>query len=137
MSRPRLWLALLLLVPTGCSDGRLKCYPVSGQVFVDGQPAEGALVYFFPVNAGDPQAMRATGPADASGAFVMSTYVTGDGVPAGEYLVAFEWLEKHRLKGTFEGADRLKGKYYPAEKSEFRVTVQKHPMKDLRFDLKP
>ena len=103
--------AVMLAIP-GCGDGRLSCHPVRGELFINGQPAHGAKVYFFPVEA--PKDQRANcpiGQVDEAGKFAITTYIEGDGAPAGEYIVCCEWPNKHQLKGTFEGSDRLEGKF--------------------------
>ena len=46
-------------IDLGCGDGRLSCHPVRGELFINGQPAHGAKVYFFPVEA--PKDQRAKG----------------------------------------------------------------------------
>ena len=133
---PGLAAVLLLSVP-GCGDGRLTCHPVRGQVFVDGKPAHGAKVYFFPVNPpSDHRANCPIGQVDESGSFTVTTYAEGDGAPAGEYILCFDWPSLHPIKQTFDGGDRLDGKYYSKEASQFRFTVNPGPNETQRFDLK-
>src|SRR5262245_60447561 len=116
-------LVALTAIP-GCGDGKLQCHPVRGEVFVNGQPAYGAKVFFFPVEAPkDSRANCPIGQVDEAGKFALSTYSEGDGAPAGEYIVCFEWPNKHPIKGTFEGSDRLGGKFYNKAESTHRFTV--------------
>ena len=37
----------------GCGDGKIRTYPVTGTVLVDGQPADGAMVIFCPVEGSE------------------------------------------------------------------------------------
>ncbi len=53
-------------------------HPVSGHVFYEGKPAGGAVVILH--SAGEAvNASRPRGRADATGAFELTTYETGDG----------------------------------------------------------
>lgn len=134
MSAPSLWgrrtavaLALTfgLLTLSACSDGRKPTFPVRGRIMVDGKPAPDCFVMFHPVD-NDPVRVCPITQADADGYFSISSYVSGDGAPAGEFIVTFEWRARSGLlKNNFEGPDRLKGKYYDVKKSTFRVKVEK------------
>lgn len=127
--------AVLTAVP-GCGDGRLTCHPVRGQLFVGGKPAHGGKVYFFPVSPpSDPRANCPIGQVDEAGAFTVTTYVQGDGAPAGEYVLCFEWPARHPIKGTFDGGDRLGGKYMTKDESRHRVTINPGENDIPRFDL--
>lgn len=77
-------LALLLAV-AGCSS-KYTPVPVSGEVTLDGQPVDGATVYFYAV--GDAKEGRpATGQTDKEGKFRLSTLGTNDGALPGTYKV--------------------------------------------------
>ncbi|AMV26029.1 hypothetical protein VT84_16640 [Gemmata sp. SH-PL17] len=139
----KLW-AYLVLVPfvfllASCSDGRKKCYPISGKILVDGKPAADCFIYLYPANPADGEGKDRTIPlavADENGAFALSTYGTGDGAPAGDYIVTFTWRERSGLlKNQYEGKDRLNGKYATVEKSPVRLTVEKKPTELPPFEL--
>jgi hypothetical protein len=86
--------SLSLAVLSLCSCGPpIKVHPASGQVFVDGQPAVGALVVLHPIDPSAKVAAKPSGRVDASGSFVLSTFRPRDGAPAGEYRVAIAWLD--------------------------------------------
>jgi hypothetical protein len=85
-------LAAVLLCPACAGDGHKAVYPVRGRVLVDGKPAARALVSFHPVGDGGRDAVHPTGYVDADGRFTLTTYVTGDGAPTGEYRVSVVWL---------------------------------------------
>lgn len=100
----------------GCSPSRpigeipLKTTPVSGQVFVDGEPAWGLRVTFHP----DPDTTRLARSvevmADQDGMLVVGTYKRGDGLPAGYYYVTFKWMQSEGFGGASK--DRLNGLYH-------------------------
>ena len=138
-ARPRfrllalLLLGCLLAVPA-CSSGRKKCYPVSGELYVDGKPAPDVFVYLHSVDQTDLHLLY--GQTAEDGTFRIATYVSADGAPAGEYIVTFEWPERSGLlKQNFDGPDRLKKRYFEKDKSNYRVTVKKEPLVIPRFDL--
>ncbi len=91
----------------GCGDGlpRQATYQVSGKVLLDGKPVPGATLVFHPV---DPTKFKwkevAQGRTDDQGNFTLTTYITGDGAPAGEYRVGIALLEV----ADDDGADQVK-----------------------------
>ena len=73
-------------------SNRLPVYPVKGTVLVDGKPAKGVQLSFWPENgAADVGAYSPQAETDENGAFVLSTYEPGDGAPAGKYSVTARW----------------------------------------------
>jgi hypothetical protein len=137
------WRIAILLGPAllastiGCGQGddRLTAYPVTGEVFVDGKPATDCFVYFNPVVPDSKHPMRPYGQVDSAGKFSISTYLSGDGAPPGEYIVTFEWLTYQPLGNQWGGPDKLGDKYSDPKKSEFRVKVEEKPMQLKRFEL--
>jgi len=97
---------------------RAKTVPLTGTVLVNGKPEEGVTVYCHPINGGVENRVL-SGTTDASGNVFISTYVSGDGVPPGEYALTFKWLEK----GPGDAKDLLKGRYTNPDKSEYKVTA--------------
>jgi hypothetical protein len=128
-----LGLALALALPAcSRSDGRIKVYPVHGKVLVKGKPPVEAIVRFHPAdgNTSDPHWIH--GQVDGEGRFALSTYVTGDGAPAGEYVVTIEWNERSGpLKTEFTGPDRLKGRYKDPKTSKIRFRVEAQPLNEM------
>jgi hypothetical protein len=133
----RAWLffgafALLGLLPACGGPHRKTVYPTHGKVLVNGKPAADAFVHFTPVNPGDPEPANAYGQVDETGSFAASTYVSGDGVAAGEYILTLEWPERSGiLKNDFGGPDRLKGRYKDPKTSKFRFTVEKKSLNEV------
>ena len=97
--------------------GKLKTYPVTGTVLVDGKPADGAMVIFCPINPGpEIEQLRPSGKTDATGAFALMTFESGDGAPAADYKVLVKWpapaqVDARDGRGGRPGPDRLRGKY--------------------------
>lgn len=118
-------LALIVLSFCGCgNNGRIPTYSVKGSVFVDGQPAKEAFVTFHP-RVGEPgKTLIPSAKVDETGAFSVSTYVAGDGAPAGEYDVTIKWPVRYNPISTLWEGDKLKGRYSNPQKTELKVTVE-------------
>jgi hypothetical protein len=86
--------ALVALAAVSCSGGGPALYPARGQVFVRGQPAEGAVVVLHPLDDAPLNAPKPSGRVGADGSFVLGTRAPGDGAPAGKYGVAIAWIDK-------------------------------------------
>jgi hypothetical protein len=120
----------------GCSEektpsyNRVPTFPVKGQVLVDGAPANYLKVKLNSVGeAATPVDVSAF--TDAEGKFMIGTYDGGDGAPAGEYKLTFEWGAINLFTGRYEGPDKLNGRYSDAAKSEFPLTVKEGNETDL------
>lgn len=123
-------LVLAVLVAAGCggSDGRVKLYPASGKVLVNGQPGVGARLVFYPVaqQAGKQQPPAPVGEVGADGYFRLQTFKPDDGAPTGEYKVTITWLEPPPANalGIFDQKDRLGGRYSNPEKSKLSASIK-------------
>jgi hypothetical protein len=89
------WLLPLLgaaLVCSACGkdDGRVPVFPVHGHVLLDGKPIPYAFVVFHPVDGSGRDDIRPRAHAEADATFSLSTYDSGDGAPAGEYVVTVQ-----------------------------------------------
>jgi predicted small lipoprotein YifL len=119
MSRT-LMIALFALAAAGCGSKGPVLVPVSGKVLVNGKPAEHAIVVLHPVTASDQPKPRGTVATD--GSFTLTTNVTGDGAPPGEYRVTVEqWLAG--AKADDPPTSRLPAKYAKPETSGLTATV--------------
>lgn len=116
---------------------RVPTYPIRGQVFVDGKPAALVQVVCHPAEGTESKVVTSIGAlTDNSGNFEISTYEGGDGAPAGTYKLTFMWGQYSLMTARYGGPDKLKGRYYDAEKSKFVVVVEKGKPADLgRIDL--
>jgi hypothetical protein len=117
-------LVLLLAGCTGSSGDRVKTYPVSGNIYVNGQPAAGAVVECYAVDDPKLLALRPHAIAGPDGSFKLTTYNTGDGAPAGSYALTVKWPAPPRPTQE-TGPDRLKGRYADPKRPARRITV--HP----------
>ncbi|WP_166827788.1 hypothetical protein [Thalassoroseus pseudoceratinae] len=113
------------LLLSGCSSKpsyqEADVYPVSGSVSVNGKPAAGVIVVFHPqTDTGMTKGNKPYTTTGEDGTFQVTTYVTGDGAPAGEYIVTLIWPVNPRGPSP----DRLKGRYAKPEQSEIKVTIQ-------------
>ena len=127
----------LIVLSTGCKKkkGWLETYEVKGVILVDGKPASKVFITLHPKNLSDDRPYTCFGQSDENGEFVMSTFVNGDGAPAGEYDVTFTWpLRKNPISTLWEG-DKLNGRYKDKAKSVFQVTIEKEPQELPPFKL--
>ncbi|QJW99420.1 hypothetical protein [Frigoriglobus tundricola] len=118
--------AACALVCSSCGPSGL--YPVTGKVFVNGEPAVGATVSFVRKGAADPlKEPNAQGVVGEDGTFTLSG-PGGAGAPAGDYVVLIEWKEgagKARGRApALSAPDRLKKKYLDADKPLLTATVE-------------
>jgi hypothetical protein len=104
---------------------------VRGEVFVgqgkDRKPAAGAVVVFHPAAPAAGDVPRPTAHVGEDGTFELTTYVKGDGAPAGAYAITIEWIPPrppppHRPKQI---GDRLKGRYSDSQRSKISYSVEK------------
>ncbi len=133
----RRWCVLLIgLAAIGaCSRGdpsRKPTFPVQGEVYVDGQPAGQLAVTCHNVQGMDTKNPTTTAAfTDEAGKFRLSTYLSGDGVPEGEYVLTFLWGRHNLISMTYGGPDKLKNRYDDPKKSKVRFTIEKGKPLDL------
>jgi hypothetical protein len=114
----------------GCKRSRLDelplRFPVQGKIFVGDKPAEGAVIAFHPVKKAEGPSSTSRGTADSQGKFSLTTYVSGDGAPEGEYIVTVYWPERP-LNPNGEGhdlpVDKLRGKFANPAASKLRARI--------------
>jgi hypothetical protein len=92
MNRKLTVLAGLLSVALlcGCGGGSKPwetVHPAKGVVLKKGKPIKDAELLFFPQDELVPESVRPRARTTENGEFVVSTYGTGDGAPAGSYKV--------------------------------------------------
>lgn len=114
-------IGLVAITLAGCgSGGRLATFPVSGQVMIDGEPAEDVVVRFFhqdPEVTGDSR--FPVGKTDSDGRFRLNTAIDAPGAIAGVYRVSFAWMSGNELTSS----DRFDGKYSDPSKTGVEVEV--------------
>lgn len=124
MTNRLFWHAVLLLAVAcwGCSkprlgEPRMKTYPVTGVVTVDGEPAAFLEIECHPES--DTELKRPViAVTNTEGRFSIGTYESGDGLPEGSYVLTFKWVEM-----GIAAVDKLKGAYADPQKSDYKVTV--------------
>jgi hypothetical protein len=120
----------------GCaeeSQNRKQTSTVSGTISVDGiAPGSPVKVGCESVNGLDEKNPTVSWcMTDPDGAFSISTYEQGDGVPAGDYALTFVWGEMNPISMSYGGEDKLGGRYDTQEKSPTRFTVSQGKPVDL------
>ena len=138
----RHWQPVLLaaIVLTGCPSTpppggvRVKTFPVTGIVHVDGEPTKGVSIGFYP-QTNVAVKFQSSATTDASGKFSPMTYVAGDGLPEGTYKLIFIKDESEPspmgMLGDAEFKDGLKGLYAVLGKSTHEFTVTKGGKNDF------
>src|SRR5262245_28750758 len=110
----------------GCGKkGWLTTYPVKGTVVVDGKPAKEVFVTFHPREDVANRPYLPSGRTIENGEFVLSTFVEGDGAPAGEYDVTITWPVRFNPISTLWEGDKLKGQYKDKARPAATVTIEK------------
>ncbi|MCL4207686.1 MAG: hypothetical protein KJ000_34820 [Pirellulaceae bacterium] len=142
----RLWWCLLLgaaCIGCGTKSKEMPVVPVSGQMFVQSRPAEGALVVLHPLGDlanGDWSLGYPRGSVSADGSFRISTYRSDDGAPEGQYRVLVSWTQQAEGSETGdpedETPDLLQERYCDPERSTLEATVNGPSTELPKFDLK-
>jgi hypothetical protein len=115
-------LAPALLFLSGCGEKWAEVFPVTGTVKYNGQIPVGALIVLLPVAPAAPDAVVPTGTVKDDGTFVITSYESGDGAPAGDYVATIQWYKfNEKLGGS--GPNVLPADYSSAKSSPIKVTV--------------
>lgn len=98
---------------------------VTGRVTVDGKPPGSPIsITCHPEGEADVEHPTITqGLTDNDGAFSLSTYEQGDGVPPGEYRLTFFWGKFNPISVSFSGPDQLKKRYDTPAKSPIQFSA--------------
>jgi hypothetical protein len=96
---------------------------ITGEVYVDGNPAESVSVNCLPRIDEKGQRGASTLTA-ADGTFRFTSFENGDGLPEADYVLTFFWGTMNLNAMRYEGPDKLKGRYGDPKASQFQVTVQ-------------
>lgn len=136
------WVVLATAALSGCPRAGhrpLLVYPVNGELFVDGKPAENAVIAFHPVNRTEWASATSRAVVDREGRFSLTTYAANDGAPEGEYVVTVYWPERP-LDPAGEGdslpTDKLGRKFASVSQSPLRALLRQQPVNLARVDLK-
>ena len=114
---------------SACGNTRKPVYPVQGKVVYNGKAVPQALVVFHPVGGTTKDAARPSAHTDNEGQFTLTTYVSNDGAPLGEYVVTVHWtpLVKTREGDLTPGPDKLPAVYGKPDTTKLRIWVNEGP----------
>jgi len=119
------FLAMLPVVfSSGCrkkTSSALKIHPVSGVVFFEGNPAEGAAVRLHPVD--DPNSRMFVGTVGADGSFQITTQIANDGAPEGKYIITLIYPKTTMMDDVVKEEDLFNGRFSEPSRSIFSVEV--------------
>ena len=127
--------ACCVVALVGCSG----LVNVSGTVPVDGQPADGVNLRFFP-EGDNPEAIPSSATSGDGGKFSMTTNMES-GLPKGKYKVSADWPDPNYKPPNQGGLsfgdpepapDLLKGRYRGNGRLDAEITG---PVSDLKFEL--
>jgi len=117
---------ICLLLLAGCNETS-ALVQVRGKVLVDGKPAEGASVLFFPQPAGAGDV--AAGATDASGQYSLLSNLE-PGIAPGSYKITVSWPEpakkdsKVSVMGDFKDPpDLLRGRYSDPNRTKLTAEI--------------
>lgn len=127
--------AISVVFAAGCGPTGPVRYPISGQVIVDGAPAERVLVQLIRQQEGADTAsgndVYPSGYTDANGQFTIRKDQSSPGAIEGKYRVVFSWLSS----GELDAFDKLQGRYSDVNKSKETIVVPSDGLVKLKFEL--
>ncbi len=114
----------VMLIGCGGPEPPEQVFPVTGEVFVNGLPADGAIVTFFKVGA-ELTAGQPSGTVQPDGSFQLTSYRPGDGASQGDYQITLSWRATvgGSLSDPEYGPEKLPKKYLKPESSGLVATV--------------
>jgi hypothetical protein len=129
----------------GCGgNGKgVTLYTVRGKVLYKGEPAAGADVVFQLKIDKSKDPIRPTGKVRSDGTFLLSSFRSDDGAPAGDYNVLVRWYkegkvgrEKGKKRGHNVPVDFLQDRYADPVSSRFTATVKSEATELGPFEIK-
>ena len=127
----------LLLSGCGGETGP-RCHPVEGKVLYQNQPLAEGMVVFHPLANPSESYPQPIGTTDAAGRFVLTTFKSGDGAPAGEYAITIELREPRQIGEDVvrEGPNLLPPKYASLKETPLRhkVVAGKNSVPEIKVE---
>jgi hypothetical protein len=113
-----------VLLLGGCSEERIDLHPTTGTIrFGETVPAGAQIVLHPRGHVLPPEAIPTAQVAD-DGSFVLGTYNTGDGAPAGAYKATVQWFKVVKSEGgAGRGPNVLPRSYADPQATPLSVTV--------------
>jgi hypothetical protein len=100
-------------------------HPVSGTVNYQGKPLSDARITLIPKDPEIPSSVRPTATSGEDGTFIVGTYSTDDGAPAGEYkVIVVRFPVIVTASNATSGPNNLPPKYSNASTTDLSVTVE-------------
>ncbi len=129
MNWPFTWrraLCLCIFLLCGCGaeqEPRPALQPAQGKLLINGEPAPGAMLVLSPADGKtlNARGSRPRANVGEDGTFQVTTYQSGDGAPAGEYLVGILWFDNPDSSHPW---DQLGNKYANPETTGIRISIQ-------------
>lgn len=128
---------LVLLLLAGCKgsqEQRVELFPASGRITQRGTPLANVQIVLHAKDATFPvlNRLHPHGETDANGNYTLSTYVAGDGAPAGDWTVtltkADERLSEQARQQILASGDAIpdawRGRYSNPSRSRWHVTIE-------------
>ncbi|MGN6136703.1 MAG: hypothetical protein ACTHOU_19655 [Aureliella sp.] len=125
------------LALVGCgsdAEQKVELFPASGRVTHSGAPLADVQIILHAKNAASAEvaALHPHGKSDAQGSFRLSTYVSGDGAPAGQWKVTLSKPDQRLSDAAREQIlangdaipDAWRGRYSDPIRSPWQVTIQ-------------
>ncbi|WP_291172316.1 hypothetical protein [Gimesia sp.] len=114
---------LFLFCGCGNSDVRPDLQTVEGRLTINGEPAAGAMLVFYPAQGEefDSRGSRPRAKVEENGNFQVTTYQSGDGAPAGDYQVGILWFDNPDSSTPW---NKLGKRYANPRESDITVTVE-------------
>ncbi|WP_010587332.1 hypothetical protein [Schlesneria paludicola] len=131
------WFAVIMILlgcglSAGCTQQTAKQVPVylaRGLVYLDGEPLAGATLMFHSeaaINGPDGKPIPVPGALTKDdGSFVASTYLPGDGLPVGDFLVTVSCENRQAKPVRDEYPELLPPQYQNPAKSGLVVSISK------------
>ena len=138
-----LFLSVVSLAACSSNDAsEIQAIPVTGTVTLDGEPAEGVSVTFFPADGTSGNGGYGTTGAD--GTFTLSNQMSSPGVPEGNYIVLFNKMRtsdgqpipEDAMAADVGAMNVLPPVYNSPENSPFRVIVSSSGANTETYELK-
>ena len=118
---------LFLSAIEGCSgDSGPTCFPVRGEIRLEGKPLAEAMVVFHPLDPDAPEISKPLAYSDKDGEFELTTLKPRDGAPAGEYAITVELREliQDGDQMVRDGRNLLPERYRIPSESGLKFTVE-------------
>ncbi|MBW3538917.1 MAG: hypothetical protein KY476_01475 [Planctomycetes bacterium] len=107
----------------GPQEERPALQPAQGSLFINGKPAEGAMLVLHRADGKnfDARGTRPRATVGADGSFEVTTYQGGDGAPPGDYQVAVMWLDDPDSSTPW---DKLGDRYSDPKQTGIRISIE-------------